>query len=50
VRAIAAGEKGPAARRRPKTGCEAYVLYAERPVEGGNEADGLFSAAAWVEQ
>ena len=39
------GEEGPAARRRPKIGCEAYSLYVERPVEGGNEADGPSSAA-----
>ena len=32
-----------AARRRPRTGREAYLLYVERPVEGGNEADGPFS-------
>jgi hypothetical protein len=43
---MAAVEKGPAARRRPKTGREAYCLYVERPVEGGNEADGPFSPAA----
>jgi hypothetical protein len=43
---MAAGEKGPAARRRPKSGREAYCLYVERPVEGGNEADGPLSAAA----
>jgi hypothetical protein len=41
-----AGEKGPAARRRPKTGREAYSWYVERPGEGGNEADGPLSAAA----
>jgi hypothetical protein len=40
---MAAGEKGPAARRRPKAGREAYSLYVERPVEGGNEADGPLS-------
>ena len=38
------GEKGPAARRRPRTGREAYIWYVERPVEGGNEADGPLSA------
>jgi hypothetical protein len=42
---MAAGEKGPAARRRPKPGREAYCLYVERPGEGGNEADGPFSTA-----
>src|SRR5215510_8722029 len=42
------GEKGPAARRRPKAGREAYSLYVERPDEGGNEADGPLSAA-WAE-
>jgi hypothetical protein len=30
-------ENGPAARRRPEAGREAYVLYVERPDEGGNE-------------
>ena len=30
-------EKGPAARRRPRAGREAYSLYVERPAEGGNE-------------
>ena len=39
------GEKGSAARRRPKAGREAYSLYVERPDEGANEADGPFSAA-----
>ena len=39
-----AAEKGPAARRRPKAGREAYSLYVERPVEGANEADGPLSA------
>jgi hypothetical protein len=43
---MAAGKKGPAARRRPKTGPEAYSPYVERPGEGGDEADGPFSAAA----
>jgi enoyl-CoA hydratase/carnithine racemase len=42
---LTAGEKGPAARRRPKTGREAYSLYVERPGEGGNEADGPLSTA-----
>src|SRR5262245_45927354 len=39
------GEMGSAARRRPKTGREAYSLYVERPDEGANEADGPLSAA-----
>jgi hypothetical protein len=43
---MAGGEKGPAARRRPKTGRKAYSLYVERPGEGGNEADGPVSPAA----
>jgi hypothetical protein len=43
---MVAGEKGPAARRRPKTGREAYCRYVERPVEGGNEAAGPLSAAS----
>jgi len=38
------GEKGSAARRRPKTAREAYSLYVERAAEGANEADGPFSA------
>jgi hypothetical protein len=38
-------EKGSDARRRPKTGREAYSLYVERPVEGANEADSSLSAA-----
>jgi hypothetical protein len=42
---MAAGEKGPDARRRPRAGREAYCLYVERPAEGGNEADGPFSGA-----
>ncbi len=33
------GEKGSAARRRPKAAREAYSLYVERAVEGANEAD-----------
>jgi hypothetical protein len=43
---MAAGEKGPDARRRPKAGREAYSLYVERPVEGGNEGAGPLSSAA----
>jgi hypothetical protein len=39
------GEKGSAARRRPKVGREAYSLYVERPAEGANDADGPLSAA-----
>jgi hypothetical protein len=46
VSMMAGAEKGPAARRRPRAGREAYCLYGERPAEGGNEADGPFSAAA----
>ncbi len=42
--ALPGAEKGPAARRRPRTGREAYSLYGDRPVEGGNEADGPLSA------
>src|SRR5215813_3552189 len=38
------GEKGSAARRRPKVAREAYSLYVERAAEGGNEADGPLSA------
>jgi hypothetical protein len=38
------GEKGPAARRRPKVAREAYSLYVERAAEGANEADGPLSA------
>jgi len=34
------GEKGPAARRRPKEAREAYSLYVERAAEGANEAAG----------
>jgi len=41
--ALKRGEKGPAARRRPRAGREAYFLYVERPAEGGNEADGPIS-------
>ena len=33
------GEKGSAARRRPKVAREAYSLYVERAAEGANEAD-----------
>jgi hypothetical protein len=40
-------EKGPAARRRPKTAREAYSLYVERAAEGANEADGPLSAAGY---
>jgi hypothetical protein len=39
------GEKGSAARRRPKAGREAYSLYVERPDKGANEADGPLSAS-----
>jgi hypothetical protein len=45
VRVMSAGEKGPDARHRPKGGRETYGLYVERPVEGGNEADGPLAAA-----
>src|SRR6185295_13235679 len=41
-----AAEKGPAARRRPKPGREAYGPYVERPGEGANEADGPRSPPA----
>jgi len=37
------GEKGSAARRRPKAAREAYSLYVERAAEGANEADEPFS-------
>jgi len=37
-------EKGPDARRRPKTAGEAYFLYVEPAVEGANEADGPLSS------
>ena len=33
------GEKGAAARRRPKAAREAYSLYVERAGEGGSEAE-----------
>src|SRR5258705_1195141 len=44
------GEKGPVARRRPKTAGEAYSLYVEPAVEGANEANGPLSptGAAWA--
>jgi hypothetical protein len=45
---MAAGEKGPAARRRPKSERGAYCLCVERPGEGGSEADGPRSAAGSV--
>ena len=38
------GEKGSAARRRPKPAGEAYSLYVEPAGEGANEADGPLSA------
>ena len=38
------GEKGPVARRRPKSAREAYFLYVERIDEGANEANGPLSA------
>ena len=38
------GEKGSAARRRPKAAREAYSLYVKRAAEGANEADGPLSA------
>jgi hypothetical protein len=38
------GEKGPVARRRPKTAGEAYSLYVEPAVEGADEANGPLSA------
>jgi hypothetical protein len=41
---VQSDEKGPAARRRPMAAREAYSLYVERAVEGGNEADGSFSS------
>ena len=42
---LSVGEKGSAARRRPKAAREAYSLYVERAAEGANEADGPLSAA-----
>src|SRR5918996_5477783 len=45
VASAQAAQRGPDARRRPKTAREAYSLYVERVVEGANEADGpLFSS------
>ncbi len=43
------GEKGSAARRRPKAAGEAYSLYVEPAAEGANEADGPLSptGASW---
>ena len=41
---VSVGEKGPVARRRPKTAREAYSLYFERADEGANEATGPLSA------
>jgi hypothetical protein len=38
------GEKGSAARRRPKSVREAYFLYVDRADEGANEADEPLSA------
>ena len=43
-RRCSSGEKGPAARRRPKAAREAYFLYVDRADEGANEADGPFSS------
>src|SRR5215471_7117867 len=40
-----AAEKGPDARRRPKSAGEAWSLHVEPAGEGGNEADGPLSAA-----
>src|SRR5438045_1060071 len=42
----ASGEKGPAARQRPKVAREAYFLYVDRATEGANAADGPLSALA----
>ena len=46
---LSVGEKGSAARRRPKEAREAYSLYVERAAEGANEADGPLSTtdARW---
>jgi hypothetical protein len=41
---LSVGEKGPVARRRPKSAREAYSLYVERAIEGANEANGPLSA------
>ena len=38
-------EKGPAARRRPKAGREAYFLHVDRPAEGAN-AEGRRASGA----
>jgi hypothetical protein len=43
IYSLSVGEKGPAARRGPRVGREAYSLYVERPTEGPNEADGPLS-------
>ena len=46
---LSVGEKGPVARRRPKSAREAYSLYVERAIEGANEANGPLSTtgAGW---
>ena len=41
---LSVGEKGPVARRRPKSAREAYSPYVERAIEGANEANGPLSA------
>jgi hypothetical protein len=43
ILSLSVGEKGSAARRRPKIAREAYSPYVERAIEGANEADGPFS-------
>src|SRR6266511_5425811 len=45
LKKLQAAEKGPDARRRPKTAGEAYSPYVEPATEGANEADGPFSEA-----
>ena len=49
LRSMPGGEKGPVARRRPKSAREAYSPYVERALEGANEANGPLSAhgARW---
>jgi hypothetical protein len=49
LESLSVAEKGPVARRRPKSAREAYLLYVERAVEGANEANGPLSAtdARW---
>src|SRR4029453_15823866 len=46
-REAAGWREGSSGEAPPEDRCEAYLLYVERPVEGGNEPDGPLSPPAY---